>query len=453
MDPSDTRARLARLAILALALTVLSGLGVLEARSVRGGAPPRVAAVAPVPAPVASAQASVPQRARLPVRVERLEVRRGDTLAALLRGRGLSGEQVAAVVQALAPVHPPRRLRPGDELTLEFADGPADRGAHALVRVVLRPDVRREIVVRPAGDGRFAASVEQRPLARVIRRADGEIEDSLFASARRAGIPAPVIAAVIREFSYQVDFQRDLRRGDRFDVLWEALVDEDGREVGAEPFLHALLTTAGTPREIYRFDDPAGERTGYYEPDGRSARKTLMRTPIDGARLTSGFGMRRHPILGYTRRHTGVDFGAPAGTPVWAAGDGVVVEAGWKGGYGRWVRIRHGGGFETGYAHLSRIARGIRPGVRVRQGQVIGRVGATGLANAPHLHYEVFRAGRRVNPRTVELPTAEALAGGAMTAFASQRDRVRALLEPPGGSHETVARGGAPGTADLQVKH
>jgi len=222
--------------------------------------------------------------------------------------------------------------------------------------------------------------------------------------------------AAIRAFSYSVDFQRDIQPGDTFEVLYERLLDDRGAVAREGEMLFAGLTLSGKPLELFRVElgDDAAE---YYQPDGTSIKKALLRTPVDGARITSGFGMRSHPILGYSKMHKGMDFGAPTGTPVYAAGDGIVDEIGAWGSYGNYVRLRHTGAVSTAYAHLSRFAPDMRKGKRVRQGDVIAFVGSTGRSTGPHLHYEVFNGRTQVNPAAVELPVAKALEGKELASF------------------------------------
>src|SRR5690606_35971927 len=237
--------------------------------------------------------------------------------------------------------------------------------------------------------------------------------------ATRAGGPASVVQDMIRIYSFSVDFQRDLQEGDKFEVLYTAKVDDNGKVYSAGDMTYARLTLSGKEYPIYRYEDATGH-VDYYRPDGTSNRRGLIKTPINGARMSSGFGMRRHPVLGYSKMHKGVDFAAPTGTPIYAAGDAVVLKAGWFSSYGNYIRLSHSGALGTAYGHLSRIAKGIRPGVRVKQGQVIGYVGTTGRSTGPHLHYEVLISGKQVNPNSVKVPTAAQLAGKELHKFKAQ---------------------------------
>ena len=233
-------------------------------------------------------------------------------------------------------------------------------------------------------------------------------------------MPQAVLSDVIHAFSYDVDFQREVQPGDSFEVLFDQLVDEKtGKIVGTGDVAYAALTLSGKVEALYRYTPPGGY-PGFYNADGTNAKKALLRTPVDGARISSSFGMRHHPILGFTRMHQGVDFAVPAGTPIMASGDAVVASAGWAGGYGNMVVLHHDGSYATAYGHMSRIAKGIKPGVRVRQGEVIGYVGMTGLATGPHLHYEVRVDSKAINPLGVRLAATQKLDGRALADFHAQ---------------------------------
>ena len=226
---------------------------------------------------------------------------------------------------------------------------------------------------------------------------------------------------------FSVDFQREIRSGDAFELLYEQQIDQITGDVIGTQLHYAGLMLSGKQLGFYRYDHD-GSRVGWYDRKGNSAARTLIRTPISGARLSSSFGMRRHPISGYNSMHRGVDFAAPTGTPIIAAGSGVITEAGWYGSYGRYIRVRHNSTYDTAYAHMSRIARGIRPGARVEQGQVIGYVGSTGRSTGPHLHYEILMNNRKVNPLTVSLPTGEHIPPELLTNFHSKVELVEAEM-------------------------
>ena len=240
-------------------------------------------------------------------------------------------------------------------------------------------------------------------------------------------MPNQVLMEMVHIFSFDVDFQREIQRGNRFEVLYEAVFNGDGEFVENGPILYAKLEVGEREVELFRYEPDEGP-ADYLDAGGASVRKALMRTPINGARLSSGYGMRRHPILGYNKKHLGVDFAAPIGTPIYAGGDGTITMIGWHGNYGKYVRIRHNSTYSTGYAHLSGYAKGMKKGKRVRQGQVIAYVGSTGMSTGPHLHYEVMRGNKRINPMTLKLPSGRKLKGREMAAFQEQVQKITILL-------------------------
>ena len=343
-----------------------------------------------------------------------LDVRRGDTLSAVLSRANISRDEAQDCMSAMKAVFDPRDLQPGQKISVQMDPAGGLRG------VEFSPDaITRISVAREAAEA-FRATKKELPVTVQRFAADVEIQSSLSEALERANVPSAILSEILRGFSYDVDFQRDLQPGDRIAVLYETAVTPEGQSVGRSALVYASLTLDGRELPIYRFRLADGQYD-FFNLKGQSVRKTLLRTPVDGARITSGFGNRVHPILGYTRMHQGVDFGAPTGTPIFAAGDGVVQFADWKSGYGRAVIIRHRSDLETLYGHASRIAAGIRPGARVKQGQVIAYVGSTGRATGPHLHYEVRVNGRAQNPMRITLPTGTTLKGRELTAFAKAR--------------------------------
>ena len=360
-----------------------------------------------------------------------LAVGDGETLAGVLGNADISANDIQAAVDAARDVYDPRRLRAGQFITITFKPGSGAAGA-AFDGFELQADADHLVTVSRKG-GDFSAEQTKLPTRTEVKAARGVIHNSLVESASAAGVPYNVTAAMIRAFSYDVDFQRDIQPGDRFKVMFNALVSDSGTRAGDVQY--AELVLSGKSHAIYgvRREDGTVE---FYTRDGKSIKKALLRTPVDGARLTSGFGMRMHPILGYTRMHKGVDFGVPTGTPIYAAGDGTIEYAGWAGGYGRFIKIKHGPNMETAYGHMSRIAASSAVGHHVSQGQVIGYVGMTGDATGPHLHYEVLRNGSQVNPISVtSMPVSTGLEGSALVAFqksVNEREtHLAALLDGP----------------------
>ena len=250
---------------------------------------------------------------------------------------------------------------------------------------------------------------------------------SIYETALRNNIPKPVIEALIRIYSYDVDFQHKTQPGNSFDVLY-AQDDESSAGDAKAEVIFAALTTGGEVKKYYRFQTTDDGIVDYYDETGKSAKKFLVRKPVATGIMRSGFGARNHPLLGYFKMHTGVDWAAPLGTAIYASGNGTVEKVGWESGYGKYVKIRHANGYETAYGHMTAFARSTQPGARVRQGQVIGYVGSTGLSTGPHVHYEILVNGRFVDPLRVKLPRGRVLEGPLLTGFDKERDRVDGII-------------------------
>ncbi len=251
------------------------------------------------------------------------------------------------------------------------------------------------------------------------------ILQSLYRAATDEKIPANVIIEFARIYGFQVDFQRDIRKQDKFQIMYEIFLNEKKEIVETGEILFANLKLSGQDNNLYYFDKEGSE--GHYDKNGKSVKKALMKTPINGARLSSPFGMRKHPIDGYNKMHRGTDFAAPTGTPIMASGDGVVKKAGWCGGGGNCVKIRHNSSYQTVYAHMSKFARGIKVGVRVKQGQTIGYVGSTGKSTGPHLHYEVIVNGKKINSQKLKLPSGKILKGKERKIFETKKIKLDVL--------------------------
>jgi murein DD-endopeptidase MepM/ murein hydrolase activator NlpD len=361
-----------------------------------------------------------------------LLVRPGDTLARLLDSAGIDDAAAAAAIASLAPLYRPSALRPGHEVALRVSTSEPN----ALLEIELEPEPGRTIRTRSTADGTWRAEQHVAPRQRFLTRAEGTADGGLFPAMTRAGLPPGLALSLIRTLGHQVDFQRDLQPGDRFAILFERFRDSDGDILGHGQILSARLQLSNRVIEVWRHTSRRGE-TDWFDRSGQSLRRSFLRTPLDGARVSSGYGMRSHPVLGFNRMHQGIDFAAPTGTRVFAAADGTVVSARREGGYGLMVRLRHANGVETRYAHLSRFARGMAAGRRVRQGDVIGAVGSTGLSTGPHLHYEVAVAGRAVNPAR-HVQQAARLGGAELTAFRSRQRTLDRLASTLGARQEVA---------------
>jgi len=248
---------------------------------------------------------------------------------------------------------------------------------------------------------------------------------SLYRSAIDQKVPNNIIIEFARIYGFQVDFQRDIRKKDKFQIMYEAYVDENKKLIETGNILFANLILSGEDNSLFYFDDE--NNAGHYDKNGKSVEKALMKTPINGARLSSPFGMRKHPIDGFNKMHKGTDFAAPTGTPIMASGTGVIKKAGWCGGGGNCVVIKHNSTYQTIYAHMSKFANGIRSGVRVKQGQIIGYVGSTGKSTGPHLHYEVVVNGKKVNSQTLKLPSGKILKGEKRKLFETKKIKLNVL--------------------------
>jgi len=357
--------------------------------------------------------------------VREVRVGNGETLATLISRAGATPADASAATSSIGAVYDPRRLRPGQSISLFFS---RRSGEAQLTGVAFRSEPGASVTANRTTGG-FTAREVLMPVTFEIARIAAPVETSLYASALQHGATDREIAALADAFSYDVDFQRDVRPGDEFELVFERFYDDEGNTVRTGELLFVGLETRRGRRDFYQFLAPGDTRPDWYDADGKSARKFLMRTPINGARLSSGFGMRRHPILGYSRMHRGTDFAAPTGTAILAAGEGTVVRASYYGAYGNYVRIRHSNGYETAYAHMSRFARGMRAGMRVRQGQTIGYVGTTGRSTGPHLHYEVLRRGQQINPVNLRVANGRNLTARALELFQIERARIDTLRQ------------------------
>jgi murein DD-endopeptidase MepM/ murein hydrolase activator NlpD len=375
----------------------------------------------------------------------------GDSLTGILIQNGVSPGHTHRLLRAINPVYPVRRINLGQKIILTLAEQSAYHGGKEIVplQIAFRPnsEIDQEVVVQLSRDGQYLAhyggnsgskiamprlkpktpagfaSSLSNTQERILAKA--KIRGSVYKSARLHGIPKHVVARMLGVHSFKVDFQRQVRNGDSFEVFFGKPVNN--QKTRRPVLLYSQLTLSGRKTKgYYRFTAPDDGITGYYDETGKSVASTLMRTPVS-ARISSGFGRRKHPILGYTKMHTGVDFAASYGTPVKAAGSGKVEMARRVGAYGKYIRIKHARGYKTAYAHLSRYARGIKAGAKIRQGQVIGYVGSTGRSTGPHLHYEIFRGDRRINPLSVKTAGGRSLKGRILKKFKLKVARIDAL--------------------------
>ena len=350
----------------------------------------------------------------------------GDSLQKILLKEKISKEEVNKIYQKIKGIIDLTKIRQGQTITIVFR---TKQNKPSISRITFQVDELSTayIYYRNKTDD-YEVRLNQKNLEKVNFLAKGVIVNSLFASAQKIDVDAEIIVEFARIFGFEIDFQRDIRKNDEFQIFYERFEDDEGENFKNGNILFAYLKNSGREIKLYRYKD-SKNNIGYFTPDGKSIEKALMKTPINGARLSSGFGFRKHPILGYNKLHQGTDFAARRGTPVMASGSGTVERASWFGAYGKYVRIRHNSTYKTAYAHLSKFGRNIKAGKKVRQGQIIGYVGSTGRSTGPHLHYEVLVNNKRINSQRLKLPSGKKLSKNEMGNFNLEKQRIDQLAE------------------------
>lgn len=362
-------------------------------------------------APPSEPEPPPPDRYELTLRLEK-----GDTVEKMLADIDVSEADRKQIDEKLSSILKKRKLSTGETITLTIQNLPDQTDTARVLSLSVRPQPEHEFIVTRRDDGSYDAEEKTYKVTARIVRVEAERHGSLQASGIAAGAPSQAIVEFIRALAYDVDFQRELKEGQKFTVLLEQLVTSDGKITHPGRLLAGEIHLFKRSVTVIRFK-PQGGAEQFYNTKGESVVRSFLRTPMDASKVTSRYGMRDHPILGYSAMHTGVDFAAQPGTPILAAGAGRVTMAGFNGGYGLYVRLEHTREIGTGYAHMSRLGPGIKPGVAVRQGQVIGFVGSTGMSTGPHLHYEFYRAGHAVNPLAQKFAMQAALGGKDLPRF------------------------------------
>ena len=380
-------------------------------------------------------------------------VKKGDTVTSILRDQGATPDEAKAIAAQLGTRGRDGGLKEGEKLRILMAPSSPAPGARLQpFRVIVANESMIEAVAALSDLGKYVA-VDVQSMNTVTETADNTNDEeddgtgvrlyqSIYETAMRNKVPAPVIEDMIRIYSYDVDFQRKVQPGDSFDVFYAGDDDDKPGTNDKSEVLFASLTVGGETKKYYRFQTTDDSVVDYYDETGKSAKKFLVRKPVNNAIMRSGFGGRRHPILGYVKMHTGVDWATAYGTPIFASGNGVLEKVGTEGGYGKYIRIKHNNGYETAYGHLSAFAKGMEPGKRVRQGQVIGFVGSTGMSTGPHVHYEILVNGRFVDPMRVKLPRGRSLEGQMMASFEKERDRVDQMMTSRGNGASRISDAG-----------
>ena len=339
-----------------------------------------------------------------------------DFLISLLEKKGLSSNEVYGISRAIDKVYPVNLLRPGNEFYLYLQN-------KKLEHFVFRPNFEKTIFIDVIDGGYNTREVISEYKSQRVG-ISGEISTSLYIDATKSGIPDRIVDQFTKIYEYSVDFQRDIRPGDKFTMYFDAYKNRKGDIVKTGDLLYTSFSPGDKKSEFWLFSNEK-KSENFYDENGKTAKRRLRATPINGARISSGFGGRKHPILGYKKMHTGVDFAAPTGTPVLAAGSGTVEYAAWNGAAGKYIRIRHTDGYKTAYFHLSRI--NVSVGKYVKQDQIIGKVGSTGRSTGPHLHYEVILNGKKINPKRLSQLSGKPLGKAEMNKFNKRREEIEKM--------------------------
>ena len=347
----------------------------------------------------------------------------GDTYQSIITSLKINQNEKKEILNAISGEKSLKILRTNKKFLFKFDNLLNDK----ITEFQIETDKKNIILFnRSKLDNKFFSKKVTKNFTRKTVYKETVIQDSLYSSAINLGIKPNVIVEFARLYGFQVDFQRDVWKNDSFQIIYEEFTDENNKIIDTGDIIFANLNLQNNDLQLYRYEYERN-KVDFFDEKGQSIKKTLMKTPINGARLSSSYGKRKHPILGYTKMHTGTDFAAPTGTPIMASGDGKVTKAGWCGGGGNCVKIKHNSKYQTVYAHMSKFGRGIKKGVRVKQGQIIGYVGSTGMSTGPHLHYEVIENGKKINSQKLKLPSGKILKGNERKMFEIDKIKIDVL--------------------------
>ena len=347
----------------------------------------------------------------------------GDTYQSIVNSLKINQSEKKEILNAISNEKSLKILRTNKKFLFKFDNILSDK----ITKFQIETDRKNIILFEKSKlDNKFFSKKVKKNFTKKFVYKETVIQDSLYNSAINLGIKPNVIIEFARLYGFQVDFQRDIWANDSFQIIYEEFTDENSKIVDTGEIIFANLNLQNNDLQLYRYEYEKN-KVDFFDENGQSIKKTLMKTPINGARLSSSYGKRKHPILGYTKMHTGTDFAAPTGTPIMASGDGKVTKAGWCGGGGNCVKIKHNSKYQTVYAHMSKFGRGIKKGVRVKQGQIIGYVGSTGMSTGPHLHYEVIENGKKVNSQKLKLPSGKILKGNERKMFEIDKIKIDVL--------------------------
>jgi murein DD-endopeptidase MepM/ murein hydrolase activator NlpD len=353
-----------------------------------------------------------------------LKVRNGDSIQRILYDQKISPSDINNVINALRREYNIGTLRNDQKVYLIIK---REKNGNFVSRLTVNIDNITSVHVFLNKDNVYETKRVTKILTKKNHLVETTIDRGIYRTAKQSGIENSIVAQFARLYGFEVDFQRDLKKNDKIKIFYERYLDDDGVPQRTGNIIYSEITNVERNIILYRYEYPNGS-IAYFTPEGKSIEKSLMRTPINGAKLSSRYGFRIHPILGYNQMHQGTDFAAPIGTPVMASGAGTVEYSGWKGGYGKFISIRHSAVYQTNYAHLQDYAKGIRRGAKVQQGQVIGYLGSTGSSTGPHLHYEVVVNGKKENSQTLKLPSAAPLEGNNKNLFEIQKRNIDNLI-------------------------
>ena len=370
----------------------------------------------------------IKKRVKQAIPLLKIEVKSGDTLEKILKKIGFKNQEIFEAIKETKKIFDPKNLIIGKEIIIKYEN--KEKNNKKINSIFIPLEFNKNFYLEKINENFIAEITSKKTRKRLVKK-KGFISDSLYLSGLRTGVDKKAINEMIAIFSFSVDFQRDIWSNDNFEILYEEefiKYDKANKNLGKILYASLKLQSLGSLK-LYRFESDNG-KIEHFDENGKSAKKLLMKTPIDGARLSSGFGMRKHPIRGYMKKHQGVDFAAPKGTPIYAAGDGVIEMKQRYKGYGKYIRIRHANGYKTAYAHMSKFNK--TPGGRVKQGKIIGYVGSTGNSTGPHLHYEVLKNNIRINPQKLKLPSGRKLKGEELQRFVETKNSINRKLDDLG---------------------
>jgi murein DD-endopeptidase MepM/ murein hydrolase activator NlpD len=353
------------------------------------------------------------------------KVKSGDSIQRILKQFKLQNNEIANIINKYKKYGDPSKLLVGNKMDLVFKKDFSTK-RNSIIKLFYPITKSTAVEISKNDNGQI---ISNKIITRLFKKtvfADNAIVNNLYSSATKAKMNPDTIIEFARIFGFEVDFQRDIRKNDYFKIIYEKYFDENGEFVKSGSILYAHMSVNNREITLYKFGDD--KNYGYFDSNGKSVEKALMKTPINGARLSSPFGMRKHPILGFNKKHTGTDFAAPMGTPIMASGSGTITRARWCGGGGNCVKIKHNSTYETIYAHMKSFAKGIKEGKKVKQGQIIGYVGSTGMSTGPHLHYEVIVNGKKVNSQTLKLPSGKVLKNNERQTFEIHRIKTDVMV-------------------------